>query len=172
MEEIQIPNKETSASEIAAVRAKVLPYQPINGIMLWSVSGLGIVSMLMGVYLAFGLISAIYAAPAILIAPLLFFVVGFLLCLVASQWRSKHAIRLTESGIIFDKIMRYGLLDRLHREWSDVHAVDFQGHCRPKNIAEWSGLGDSALTIDFKSGGSVQLDLDALSRSTAEEVLL
>ncbi len=110
--------------------------------------------------------------PVYSTVPGFFILVGFALCVRACNWRSKHLIRLTESGIIFDKIMRYGLLDRLHREWSDVHAVDFQGHCRPKNIAEWSGLGDSSLTIDFKSGGSVQLDLDALSRSTAEELLL
>jgi hypothetical protein len=90
------------------------------------------------------------------------------------RWKtsSTDKITLTSEGILFPRKWKYSLLNELFRPWSDIHSVDFDGNCRPSDIANWRAQRGSSITLDFKSGGSVLLEVSGMERSRVEELLL
>lgn len=92
--------------------------------------------------------------------------------LIVRWWVESRPIKLSKTGIEFSTRWSKNLLNRLEREWSDVHSVDFSGTVAPTDIANWSFLSGLSITIDFKSGGSALLELGRMERSEAEELFL
>jgi tRNA A-37 threonylcarbamoyl transferase component Bud32 len=90
------------------------------------------------------------------------------------RWKTSSIdkITLTSEGILFPRKWKYSLLNELFRPWSDIHSVDFDGNCRPSDIANWRAQRGSSITLDFKSGGSVLLEVSGMERSRVEELLL
>jgi FKBP-type peptidyl-prolyl cis-trans isomerase 2 len=97
----------------------------------------------------------------------------FLVALIQSAKgrQMKRPVVFDAKSIAFDRTWEKELLGRLKRDWSDLHAVDFDGDVSSKNLRNWRVAGCS-LRLDFKSGGEAVLDLEQMSREEVEEVLL
>jgi len=84
----------------------------------------------------------------------------------------KQPLSWNASGIEFGKDWQQGLLGRLRRDWSDLHAINFEGQISPGAIRDWKGLHGCTITLDFKSGGGAVLELEHMSRDQVEKLLL
>jgi tRNA A-37 threonylcarbamoyl transferase component Bud32 len=84
----------------------------------------------------------------------------------------RQPLSWSASGIEFGRDWQQGLLGRLKRDWSDLHAINFEGQISPGAIRDWKGLHGCTLTLDFKSGGGAVLELEHLSRDQVEKLLL
>jgi len=84
--------------------------------------------------------------------------------------RSRLTITLSPKGLYFPKPLQGSLLQRTDREWSDIHSIDFSGVVTPASVLNWTPLLGYAITIDFKSGGSLLIGLDSVKRSGVEQL--
>jgi tRNA A-37 threonylcarbamoyl transferase component Bud32 len=135
----------------------------------------GIVSILFLVWSAFLLVHALmYFRHFSSLAPgLVMGLIGVTLGLKALSGCSRWIwIGLSKDEITFDQRWSYSLMGRVTREWSDIHSIDFNGNATAQELAHWRALSGCSITIDFKSGGSALLELDAMKRRDVEELFL
>lgn len=84
--------------------------------------------------------------------------------------RLRMPIILSKRGMRFPEVLQYSLLNRPERTWDDVHSVDFSGIATPQAVLSWAPLLGYAITIDFKSGGSLLIGLECVSREAIEKL--
>lgn len=115
---------------------------------------------------------------AIFLMPLAFLITVFWV----SARQAKASLVLDQTGIQFSKAWRLQLLNRLKRDWKDLHSVQIvfpQTYTRipaplfSDDRLRWTQLFFSStvgpiLCFDFKSGGSATLNLNNITRAQAE----
>jgi tRNA A-37 threonylcarbamoyl transferase component Bud32 len=100
-----------------------------------------------------------------------------IICIISiCEFFRRSKIKLSHEGLQFDdSSFRRSLMKRPNREWSDIHSIQFLGNpakLRWRNKIKWydvfRGRGSTQVVIDFKSGGTAEIDLHHVCEKQAE----